>query len=177
MIKENGESTTDRDEIITICQTFYRKLYEQTTTDQPTTLTSSPDKGEIPPFLEEEVKESLDEMRKKTTPENDGITNDVMKIGGPQVIKDMTKVFNEVLKRATARIHIDNQISEAFEIQRGVRQGDPISPKLFITVIEQVFKEADIKYGINIDGEYLRDLRFADDVALCTEKEEELVSW
>ncbi|GFN80042.1 hypothetical protein PoB_000654800 [Plakobranchus ocellatus] len=75
-----------------------RKLYEKTTTDQPTTLTSSPDKGEIPPFLDEEVKETLDEMKKTTTPENDGITSDVMKIGGPQVIKYMTKVFNEVLK-------------------------------------------------------------------------------
>ncbi|GFO12177.1 endonuclease-reverse transcriptase [Plakobranchus ocellatus] len=79
-----------------------------------------------------------------------------------------------IYKGATTRIHIDNQISEAFEIRGGVRQGDPISPKLFITVIEQVFKEADVKYGINIDGEYLRDLRFADDVALCTEKEEEM---
>ncbi|GFO07015.1 dysbindin-like [Plakobranchus ocellatus] len=81
-------------------------------------------------------------------------------------------MIESIYKGATARIHIDNQISEAFEIQRGVRQGKPISPKLFITVIEQVFNEADLKYGINIDGEYLRDLRFADDVALCTEKEE-----
>ncbi|GFO49213.1 endonuclease-reverse transcriptase [Plakobranchus ocellatus] len=78
-----------------------------------------------------------------------------------------------IYKGANARIHIDNQISEAFEIQRGVRQGDPMSPKLFITVVEQVFKEADLKYGINIDGEYLRGLRSADYVALCTEKEEE----
>ncbi|GFO49861.1 endonuclease-reverse transcriptase [Plakobranchus ocellatus] len=83
-------------------------------------------------------------------------------------------MIENIYKGATARIHIDNQISEAFEIQRGVRQGDAISPKLFIAVIEQVFKEADLKYGINIDGEYLRDLRFADDVALCTEKEEEM---
>ncbi|GFO30876.1 hypothetical protein PoB_005738100 [Plakobranchus ocellatus] len=51
MIKENGESTTDRDEI-TICQTSYMKLYEQTTSDQSTTLTPSPDKEKIPPFLE-----------------------------------------------------------------------------------------------------------------------------
>ncbi|GFO11537.1 endonuclease-reverse transcriptase [Plakobranchus ocellatus] len=80
-------------------------------------------------------------------------------------------MIEKIYKGATARIHIDNQISEAFEIQRGVRQGNPISPKLFITVIEQVFKEADVKYGINIDVEYLRHLRFADDVALCTEKE------
>ncbi|GFO05734.1 endonuclease-reverse transcriptase [Plakobranchus ocellatus] len=83
-------------------------------------------------------------------------------------------MIENIYKGATARIHIDNQISEEFEIQRGVRQGDRISPKLFITVIEQVFKEADQKYGINIDREYLRYVRFADDVALCTEKEEEM---
>ncbi|GFO29674.1 hypothetical protein PoB_005617900 [Plakobranchus ocellatus] len=40
--------------------------------------------------------------------------------------------------------------------------------------MEQVFTEADLKYGININGEYLRDSRFAHDVALCTEKEEEM---
>ncbi|GFO06969.1 endonuclease-reverse transcriptase [Plakobranchus ocellatus] len=60
-----------------------KKLYEQTTSHQPTTLTSSPDKEEIPPFLEEEVKETLDEMKKKKGPGNDGITSDVMKIRGP----------------------------------------------------------------------------------------------
>ncbi|GFO02048.1 endonuclease-reverse transcriptase [Plakobranchus ocellatus] len=81
MIKENGESTTLRDEIITICQTFYMKFYEQTIPDQPTTLTSSPDKEEIPPFLAEEVKETLDEMKKKKAPGNDGITD---KNGGGQ---------------------------------------------------------------------------------------------
>ncbi|GFN91091.1 hypothetical protein PoB_001759700 [Plakobranchus ocellatus] len=75
-----------------------RKLYEQTTPDQPMTLTSSPDKEKIQPFLEEEVKETLDEMKKKKAPGNDGIKSDVMKIGGPQVIKYMTKVYNEVLK-------------------------------------------------------------------------------
>ncbi|GFO06737.1 endonuclease-reverse transcriptase [Plakobranchus ocellatus] len=111
MIKENGEITLARDEIITICQTFYRKLYEQKTPDQPTTLTSSPDKEKIPPFLEEEeeeekeVKETLNEIKKKKAPGNDGITSDVMKIGGrgPQVIKYMTKVYNEVLKKHIPR--------------------------------------------------------------------------
>ncbi|GFN78544.1 endonuclease-reverse transcriptase [Plakobranchus ocellatus] len=80
-------------------------------------------------------------------------------------------MIENIYKGATARIHIDNRISEAFEIQRGVRQGDPISPKLFIAIIEQVFKEAGLKYGINIDGEYLRDLRFADDVACLMYRE------
>ncbi|GFN79306.1 guanylate cyclase [Plakobranchus ocellatus] len=98
MIKENGESTTDRDEILTIYRTFHRKLCEQTTADQPTTVTSSPDKEEILSFLEEEVKETLDEIKKKKAPGNDGITIDVMKIGRPQAIKYMTKVYNEIPK-------------------------------------------------------------------------------
>ncbi|GFN91089.1 hypothetical protein PoB_001759500 [Plakobranchus ocellatus] len=62
------------------------------------TLTSSPDQKKIQPFLEEEVKETLDEMKKKKVPGNDGITSDVMKIRGLQVTKYMTKVYNEVLK-------------------------------------------------------------------------------
>ncbi|GFO37026.1 hypothetical protein PoB_006353100 [Plakobranchus ocellatus] len=60
-----------------------RKLYKQKAEDQPTILTSSPDKEEIPPFLEE-VKETSDEMKKKKAPGNDGITGDVMKIRAPQ---------------------------------------------------------------------------------------------
>ena len=51
-----------------------------------------------------------------------------------------------------------------------MRQGDPISPKLFSAV--------DLDKGLNIDGETLTNLRFADDVALTTnnmtEMEEQL---
>ncbi|GFO06671.1 endonuclease-reverse transcriptase [Plakobranchus ocellatus] len=98
----------------------------------------------------------------------------VQALGKVNINENYITMIENIYKGTTARIHIDNQISEAFEIQREVRQGDPISPKLLITVIEQIFKEADLNYGINIDGEYLRDLRFADDVVLCTEKEEEM---
>ena len=35
--------------------------------------------------------------------------------------------------------------------------------------MEEVFKKADISVGINVDGENLTNLRFADDVALSNE--------
>ena len=60
-------------------------------------------------------------------------------------------------------------MSTEFPIHRGVRQGDPLSPKLFTAVIEKVFKKADISDGVNVDGENLTNLRFSDDVALFNE--------
>ena len=79
-------------------------------------------------------------------------------------------ILENIYKGATARVHLDNHVSEPFAIDRGVRQGDPISPKLFAAVIEEIFKKADLDKGINIDGEKLQNLRFADDVALVTKK-------
>ena len=40
---------------------------------------------------------------------------------------------------ATARVHTDDQVSEEIPTLRGMRQGDPISPKLFTTTIREVF--------------------------------------
>ena len=61
-------------------------------------------------------------------------------------------------------------VSEEIPILRGVRQGDPISPKVFTATIQGVFQNAQLEEkGINIDGEKLSNLRFPDDVALTTE--------
>ena len=71
--------------------------------------------------------------------------------------------------QATARVHLDKLVTPEFPVHRGVRQGDPLSPKLFTAVMEEVFKKADISEGVNVDGENLTNLRFADDVALFNE--------
>ena len=75
-------------------------------------------------------------------------------------------ILQNIYSQATARIHLDTLVFDEFLINRGVRQGDPLSPKLFTVVMEKVFKKADISEGINVDGENLTNLRFVDDVAL-----------
>ena len=84
------------------------------------------------------------------------------------------KILENIYKGATARVHLDNHVSEPFAIERGVPQEDPISPNLFTAVIEEIFKKADLDKGINIDGERLQNLRFADDVALFTKTTKEM---
>ena len=78
-------------------------------------------------------------------------------------------ILQNIYSQATARIHLDKLVSDEFLIHRGVRQGDPLSPKLFTAVMEEVFKKADISEGVNVDGENLTNLRFADDDALFNE--------
>lgn len=76
--------------------------------------------------------------------------------------------------KATVKTEIEG---ETFEIKRGVKQGDPISPKLFTCVLEQVFRKTGWNrkgYGISINGRRLTNLRFADDIALFAKSHNEL---
>ena len=45
------------------------------------------------------------------------------------------KIIEDIYTGATAKIHIEEQTSDEIKIMRGVRQGDPISPKLFTVAI------------------------------------------
>lgn len=60
-------------------------------------------------------------------------------------------------------------------VKRGVRQGDTLSPKLFTNAIEHTFKNLDWELkGININGEMLSHLRYADDIVIFAETHEEI---
>jgi len=83
--------------------------------------------------------------------------------------------MEDIYTEATAVIHLDNNVTKPINIKRGVRQGDTISPKIFTAAMEEVFKNLDLQTrGVNIDGERVTDLRFADDVALTTTSVEEM---
>ena len=63
-------------------------------------------------------------------------------------------------------------MSNFFSIQRGVRQGCPLSPFLFILCIEPLSNEIshnnNIK-GINIDNIEVKNTLFADDATFLTD--------
>ena len=306
MRKESGEITTNREEILKICANFYKSLYTQTVPTPESTMKSSPDTEEIPEFTEEEVERAIKRMKRHKAQGVDGITSDIIKLGGPMVLTYLTNIFNNILRtkqipdswheakivilfkkgdpkdiknyrpisllshsykiftrllqariertldenqpreqagfrkgysttdhlqalnqiieksneynlplcigfidyekafdtvehfaifealrktnvnetyinilqniynQATARVHLDKLVSTEFQIHRGVRQGDPLSPKLFTAVMEEVFKKAEISGGVNVDGENLSNLRFADDVALLNETSKQM---
>ena len=54
-------------------------------------------------------------------------------------------ILEDTYTGATARIHMDSQVSEDIPVLGGVRQGDPISPKLFTATIQEVFKNAQLE--------------------------------
>ncbi|GBP88546.1 Retrovirus-related Pol polyprotein from type-2 retrotransposable element R2DM; Endonuclease [Eumeta japonica] len=61
-------------------------------------------------------------------------------------------------------------MGEEFPIEKGVRQGDPVSSKLFSAALEMIFRNLDWnKNGLNINDENLNHLRFADDLILFAE--------
>ena len=79
-------------------------------------------------------------------------------------------ILQNIYSQATARIHLVKLVSNEFPTNRGVRQGDPLSPKLFTAVMEEFIKKADISEEINVVGENLSNFGFADDVALFNEQ-------
>ena len=80
-----------------------------------------------------------------------------------------SRLIHNIYSNSTASVRLHKD-TEKFPIERGVRQGDTMSPKLFTATLEHAFKTLDWENkGINIDGKRLNNLRFADDVVLITD--------
>ena len=82
-------------------------------------------------------------------------------------------VLKETYRGGTAQIRTEF-LSEKISIMKGVRQGDTLSPVLFTSAVEEIFKRVEIENGVDINGEKLSNLRFADDIILFAESREGL---
>ncbi|XGW03875.1 hypothetical protein V3C99_015207, partial [Haemonchus contortus] len=82
-------------------------------------------------------------------------------------------LLEELNKGCTTEIKLFNDPCQ-IKICKGVRQGDTISPKLFALTLEALFTDLDWTGGIEIDGENLTYLLFADDCVVFAHDASEL---
>ena len=92
-----------------------------------------------------------------------------------QGIEDVyIQILKDIYTDSSVTVHLHKE-SEKIRIKRGVRQGNTISPKLFTATLDSLFRRLNWENkGVKIDGEFLANLHFADDIFLCTETPQEL---
>lgn len=83
-------------------------------------------------------------------------------------------IIKNIYAKSTSRVKLD-RLGPTIYIRRGVKQGDPLSPKLFIAVLQNIMKGLQWEgKGIDINGKFLSNLRFADDIVLFSTSSKQL---
>jgi hypothetical protein len=86
------------------------------------------------------------------------------------VEEKMVTLLQKIYEKAQSAVRIGKNYGDWFHTDVGTRQGDPLSPLLFIAYLERVMdhlKESNC--GIIISGIQVNNLRFADDIDLIDE--------
>ena len=82
-------------------------------------------------------------------------------------------ILKETYRGGTAHINTETT-SRKISIMKGVRQGGTLSPVMFTSALDEIFKRMEVEGGININGERLNNPRFANNIILFAETEDEL---
>lgn len=97
------------------------------------------------------------------TVEHSAVWRALIRRGAPQ---DLVHLLQAIYRTSEAKIDVNGN-NVKINIGRGVRQGDPISPRLFTAVLDDVLAEVDWKDGgVMVEGRRLHYLAYADDVVL-----------
>ena len=91
----------------------------------------------------------------------------------------LTCLLRNLCAGQEATVRTRHGTTDWFQIRKGVRQGCKLSPCLFNLYAEYIIRNAELEEaqaGIKIAGRIINSLRYADDITLMTESEEELKS-
>jgi hypothetical protein len=82
----------------------------------------------------------------------------------------MVTLLQKIYEKSLSAVRIGKDNGEWFQTDEGTRQGDPLSPLLFIAYLERVMDQVrQNTCGINISGMLINNLRFADDIDIIDE--------
>ena len=91
----------------------------------------------------------------------------------------LTCLLRNLYAGQEATIRTGHETTDWFQIGEGVRQGYILSPCLFNLYAEYIMRNAGLEEaqaGIKIAGRNINNLRYADDITLMAESEEEIKS-
>ena len=91
----------------------------------------------------------------------------------------LTCLLKNLYAGQEATVRTGHETTDWFQIGKGVRQGCILSPGLFNFYAEYIMRNAELEEtqaGIKIAGRNINNLRYADDITLMAESEEELKS-
>ena len=88
-----------------------------------------------------------------------------------------TQLIKNLYFNQKAHVRFGNEVTEDFEVRRGVRQGCILSPVLFNLYSEVIIREAlgtIPNHGVKFNGQVVGNIRYADDTVITAEDEEML---
>src|SRR5688572_28783458 len=90
--------------------------------------------------------------------------------------EELVELLEDLYSKTLSAVRVDGELTEWFRIHVGVRQGCGLSPYLFNLILEAMMDIAlpDTEIGVRISGEKVSNLRFADDIDLMAESEDQL---
>ena len=86
----------------------------------------------------------------------------------------LLSAIKSIYSGSRAAVRIDGEISEAFEVNEGVRQGCCLSPLLFIIFMDKIIKQAELKGNVEVGEVIMKILAYADDLILLAENVRDL---
>jgi hypothetical protein len=98
--------------------------------------------------------------------------NNLTKLGIPTKIVKLIKLCNN---NTNCVVRMQGELSEPFEVMKGLRQGDALSPVLFNLALESVIRRTSQRQLMEVNGNYTL-LAYVDDIIILSDTKQDIVN-